>query len=153
MRRERVKWKFSNDVMMIDFAFSFSKRKQKMKSLEIGEKYDCFTRCEKPALIPDPAIRECHYWVREFANGVSLRSEYYFYDKKWFKSGDGYKKSYLDRIEFLDFPMLPDKEYAVLNSIPRERISKRWQENLSAYNCWREGNKIRRETKKSCLFR
>jgi len=154
MKRERVKWKFSTDVTMIGFAFNFGdSESKKMKSLGIGEKYDGLLRVEKPEQITDSAIREGHYWIREFINGESLRSEYYFYDQKWFKSGDGYKSSFFDRIEFLDFPMIPDKEYAVLNSIPRERISKKWQDNLSAYNYWREGIRIRRDVKKSFLFR
>ena len=92
------------------------------------------------------------YLIR--GNKKEHRKEYYKYKDKWYLIHESTKDNghfTCDATEYMLFPMLPEKEWELLNKIPYNRLNKLWQRWRSAHQHWLDLIKIRRDVKLSFI--
>ena len=104
---------------------------------EITSEYKFIT---KPDCIPDSAVREGTYVIRE----RGFYQEIERYKEFWVKKGKWDNKT--ARADWRLFPNLSDKEYQTLFNIPRKCLNKEWILNINSYFAWKGLYILRRDT-------
>lgn len=95
----------------------------------------------KPDCIPDSAVREGTYCIRQKGSYYEVE----FYKGLWFQKGEWPNNFAIHK--FMLFPILPDAEYEELFK-HLNRLSPRWKENVMAYRRWKDLRNITRNTRK-----
>jgi hypothetical protein len=117
---------------------------------DLEELREFFKEVECP--LPFENLPNGEYMIR--GDKKSYRKEYFNSNGIWFLVENVTKDNghYMcDAAEYLLFPQLSEKEWALLNKVPYKTLNKVWQRNLCGYNTYMGWKKLREDTKKSFL--
>jgi hypothetical protein len=130
-----MKWKFDPDDVSIKRHINFMYDGDIQAG--INDSDDLLKVVSKPECIPDSAVREGTYSIRQKGSYHQVE----FFAGYWFDKGNWSTDFAVHN--FMLFPSLPDSEYVEMKKY-RNRLSKEWRKNVDGYFRWKELRQIGR---------